>query len=70
MVSHEKKGALASGKIASKVDREELSEYFNIKGWNFYSDEWIKNELINLSTSGYENEVATVATKIIIRENG
>lgn len=58
---------LAAGKIASKADREELSEYFNTKGWNFYSDEWIKNELINLSNSGYENEVAIVTTKILTR---
>jgi len=58
---------LASGKVASKADREELSEYFNTKGWNFYSDEWIKNELINLSNSGYENEVAIVTTKILTR---
>ena len=58
---------LASGKVASKADREELSEYFNTKGWNFYSDEWIKDELLKLSESGYENEVATVTTKILTR---
>jgi hypothetical protein len=61
---------LASGKVASKTDREELSEYFNTNGWIFFSDEWIKNELIKLSNSGYENEVATVTTKILSRENG
>jgi len=58
---------LASGKVASQADREELSEYFNTKEWNFYSDEWIKKELINLSNLGYENEVATVTTKILTR---
>lgn len=61
---------LASGKVASVPDRDELSEYFRTKGWNFYSDEWIKNELINLSNSAYEDEVATVTTKILTRGNG
>ncbi len=61
---------LAAGKVASKTDREALSEYFSRKGWNFFSDEWIKNELIKLSRAGYENEVAIVATKILARENG
>ncbi len=61
---------LASGKVYSKEDREQLSRYFEKMGWEFFSDEWIKNELINLADSGYENEVATVATKIISRNNG
>jgi hypothetical protein len=61
---------LAAGKVASKIDREKLSEYFKAKGWGFYSDEWIKGELIKLANSGYENEVAIVTTKILERENG
>ena len=58
---------LAAGKVVSKADREELSEHFNANEWNFYSDEWIKNELIDLSNSGYENEVSIVTTKILTR---
>ena len=61
---------LAAGKVATKKDREELSVYFKLKGWGFYSDEWIKNELVKLSTSGYENEVAIVTTKLLTKENG
>lgn len=58
---------LAAGRVATKRDREELSEYFKSKGWEFYSDEWIKNEMIKLSKSGYENEVAIVTTKLLTR---
>ncbi len=58
---------LAAGKVVSEADREELSEHFNANEWNFYSDEWIKNELIKLSNSGYENEVSIVTTKILTR---
>ena len=58
---------LAAGKVATDKDRVEISEYFKEKGWEFYSDEWIKSELVNLSQSGYENEVAIVATKLLTR---
>ena len=61
---------LAAGKVATKKDREELSKHFKLKGWGFYSDEWIKNQLVKLSTSGYENEVAIVTTKLLTKENG
>lgn len=58
---------LAAGKVATKEDREEISEYFKSKCWRFYSDEWIKNELVKLSNSGYENEIAIVTTKLLTR---
>jgi len=61
---------LAAGNVASEKDRGELSEYFRSKGWGFYSDQWIKNELVKLSSSGYENEVAIVTTKLLTRKNG
>jgi hypothetical protein len=61
---------LAAGKVASKADREALADYLNKKRWVFYSDEWIKSELINLAKSGYENEVAIVTTKLLTRGNG
>jgi hypothetical protein len=58
---------LAAGKVATNKDREEISEYFKSKGWEFYSEEWINNELIKLSKSGYENDVAIVTTKLLTR---
>ena len=58
---------LAAGKVATNKDRVEISEYFKTKGWKFYSDEWMKKELVNLSESGYENEVAMVTTKLLSR---
>lgn len=58
---------LACGKVASNAHRKELEEYFNSKGWYFYSDEWIKTELQKFADSGYENEVPIVTTKILMR---
>jgi hypothetical protein len=61
---------LATGKIYSINDRELLKKQFNENDWVLFSDEWVKEELINLAKSGYEDEVATVTTKIITRNNG
>ena len=61
---------LAAGKVASAKDRTEISEYFASQGWKFYSDEWIKDEMVKLSESGYENDVAIVTTKLLTRNNG
>ncbi len=58
---------LATGKIATQSDRNELDSLFTQKGWGLFSDEWIKKELINLSKSGYENDVAMVVTKLLTR---
>ncbi|MCH8806125.1 MAG: hypothetical protein IH986_08555 [Planctomycetes bacterium] len=58
---------LAAGRVATDKDREEISDYFKSKGWGFYSDEWIKNELVKLSDSGYQDEVAIVATKLLTK---
>jgi len=58
---------LATGKIASENDRNELEGLFEEKGWILFTDDWIKQELIELSNSGYENEVAMVVTKILTR---
>lgn len=61
---------LAAGKVATNQDRLAITEHFDAQGWRFFSDEWIKAELMKLSESGYENEVAMVTTKILTRSNG
>ena len=58
---------LATGKVASSEDRDNLCKYFKSKKWNFYSDEWIKNELVKLANTKYDNEVAKVTAKILSR---
>ena len=58
---------LAVGNVASDKDRQQITEYFDTQDWGFYSDKWIKKELIKLSESGYENDIATVVTKILTR---
>lgn len=58
---------LATGKIASKSDRDGLAEHFQANGWELYTDKRIKQMLEQAADAGYENEIALVATKILTR---
>jgi hypothetical protein len=56
---------LAAGKI--KGDEAPIREHFEKNGWTFYGPEEIRRELQALRNSGYENSVAAVVTKILLR---
>jgi hypothetical protein len=58
---------LAVGKVASPGDRIKLKRLFKEKGWGLLDDEWIKERLEHLSKSGYEDNIAMVAAKILTR---
>lgn len=59
---------LATGKIASKSDRDGLAAHFADEGWELYTDKRIKGMLEEAADDGYENEIAMVATKILTRD--
>jgi len=59
---------LAAGNVASEPDREKIKSYFERKGWGFFDDYWLREKLLAVSNSGYENEVASVVAKILLRE--
>ena len=58
---------LATGKIARKTDRAGLESHFSSKGWVLLDDEWIAKSLRRTSDAGYENDVAHVVAKILLR---
>ena len=58
---------LAAGKVRNDVDRDAIHSYFKKKGWIFMDPELIKSELQLLVDSGYENSVATVTAKVLLR---
>ena len=58
---------LATGKIASPSDRQELRKLFKKKDWLILDDEWIREKLVDVADTRYEDSVATVAAKILIR---
>ncbi len=58
---------LATGKISSDSEREKVNALFNKKGWLLYDDEWIAEKVKAFASLGYENDVAAVVAKIILR---
>lgn len=59
---------LAAGKVISYNDREKIKNLFARKGWRFFDDEWIHKQLKHAAESDYEDNVATIASKILIRK--
>jgi len=61
--------ALATGKIARKTDMEALKLHFQANGWLLFDSAWVQQKLASTMDAGYENEVALVVTKILLRAN-
>lgn len=58
------------GLAAGKVKGEEawLERYFSKKSWRFWGPSQLRAELEALRDSGYENSVATVVAKLLLRK--
>lgn len=61
--------ALATGNIATEKDREELLNHAQTHKWVLFDDKWIRDRLADFKESDYENEVAHVCAKILLRGN-
>ena len=57
---------LAAGKVDG--DASVLQAHFEKKGWLLLGPEYIRQELNHLRDSGYENSVAAVVTKLLLRD--
>ena len=60
---------LAAGKFASQVDRETLQQHFIRNGWRLFDDVWLRKRLLQISDSGYEDEVTAIVAKLLLRES-
>ena len=58
---------LAVGKIAQKTDRAALDKHFKRKGWLLFDSAWICERLLAASNAGYENDIAFVVSKILLK---
>ena len=58
---------LAAGKIASEKDRVLLRAHFVKKRWLLWDDAWLGTELQHLSRGSYENDIASVVAKLLLR---
>ena len=56
---------MAVGKIASKSIG--IDKHFKLKGWHLFDVKWIQEALTAASTRGYENDIAFVVSKILLR---
>ena len=58
---------LAAAKIRNQKDRDELRNFFSKKGWILWDDERIREAIKELADSGYEDDVAAVVAKLLLR---
>jgi len=58
---------LACGKIASDSDREQLHIHFRQNGWELLDEKWLRERLRKMSEGSYENQVAAVVSKLLLR---
>lgn len=57
--------AMAVGKFKSIADREELHERFKARDWQLIDDLQLRKWALELSERGYEDNVATIVSKLI-----
>ena len=57
--------ALAAGNISKGKD--EIPALFEKKGFTFYGPEWIVDRLKEISVTGYDNQIASVVSKLWAR---
>jgi hypothetical protein len=59
---------LAAGKVKSAADEVALSEWFAHRGWEFWGPGWVAEGVRALACGSYENDVATIVSKLIVRQ--
>jgi len=57
---------LAAGKIYG--DEDWLRNHFESRGWRLWTPSFIREQLYGLRDSGYDNSVAAVVAKLLLRE--
>lgn len=58
---------LAVGKIASKSNRLEMAKHFATHGWRLFDEDWVFSRLKLAATAGFENDIAHVVAKLVLR---
>ena len=57
---------MVAGKVAGS-DEPKLRALFATRGWYFEGPSWLKCRIERLSTGSYENQVASVVSKLLLR---
>ena len=58
---------LVAGRIKSSSDRAALQTLFDIRGWRLFDEAWLNAELRVLAKDSYQNSVASVVSKLLLR---
>ena len=58
---------MIAGKVSGK-DEPKLLELFEEQDWVFRGPQWGREELSKLAATGYESQISTVVTKILLRK--
>jgi hypothetical protein len=59
---------LAAGKVVSESDTARLRALFRKRGWQLFDSEWIRRSLSDTAALSYEDDVAAVVAKILLRK--
>lgn len=60
--------SLAIGKMARQTDVTGLQTRFNACGWKLFDPDWVREHLLTASKAGYENDVAFIVSKLLLRK--
>lgn len=58
---------LAAGKIAGGTDREAMLAHFGRHRWQLFDQVWIREQLMSMKDKPYENDVAFMVAKLLLR---
>lgn len=59
--------ALATGKTATRCDRTALDARFAGEDWRLFDDAWIHARLTSTAEDGYENDLALIVSKLLLK---
>jgi hypothetical protein len=59
--------SLAIGKIANVTNTNDLQAHFDANRWKLFDPEWVFSKLKHASEQGYENDVAFIVSKLLLR---
>jgi len=59
--------ALAAGHIHSADDELQIRDHFSREGWKLFAPKEIKEKIEELSKKGWEDDLVTITTKLILR---
>ncbi len=58
---------LAAGHVALVTDRELLQQHMTKHRWRLFDEQWIREQIQKTAQASYENDVAHVVAKLIVR---